>query len=113
MIQKRWFADRDEFTEYCEFWRENGESFSLKRLSESPANDERPPATRITDRQREAILTAYEMGYFDIPRTTNLTDVATTLGISAPSLSERLRRAHSHLIESVLSSDEDLKPLIR
>lgn len=112
-VQKRWFADRDEFTEYCEFWRENGESFSLRRLSESPANDERTPATRITDRQREAVLTAYEMGYFDIPRTTNLTDVATALGISAPSLSERLRRAHSHLIESVLSSDEDLKPLIR
>lgn len=112
-VQKRWFADRDEFTEYCEFWRENGDSFSLNRLSESPANDEKNPATRMTDPQREAVLTAYEMGYFDIPRATNLTDIATELGISAPSLSERLRRAHSHLIESVLSSDGNLKPLLR
>lgn len=67
-VQKRWFADRDEFTEYCEFWRENGESFSLNRLSKSPANEEGNPDTRMTDRQREAVLTAYEMGYFDIPR---------------------------------------------
>ena len=62
-VQKWWFADRDEFAEYCEFWRENGESFSLNRLSKSPANEEGNPATRMTDRQREAVLTAYEMGY--------------------------------------------------
>jgi predicted DNA binding protein len=111
-VQKRWFADRDEFTEYCEFWRENGESFSLKRLSESPVNDGEDSATRMTDRQREALLTAYEMGYFKIPRDSNLSDVASTLGISAPSLSERLQRAHNHLIESFISSNENLKPLI-
>lgn len=101
-IQKRWFADREEFTAYCEFWRENGESFSLQRLTDSTMDDEHS-APSMTDRQREALFTAYEMGYFEIPRTTNLTDVATTLDISAPSLSERLRRAHAHLIESFAS----------
>jgi predicted DNA binding protein len=99
--QKRWFADRDEFIEYCEFWRENGTSFSLKRLSESDTDSDY--GIGITNRQREALVAAYEMGYFDIPRTTNLTDVASALGISAPSLSERLRRAHVHLIESFIS----------
>jgi predicted DNA binding protein len=96
--QKRWFADRDEFTDYCAFWRENGESFSLHRLVESTP-DEPNPVTRMTDRQREALLTAYEMGYFDIPRNATLTEVATALGITAPSLSERLRRAQTRLIE--------------
>jgi predicted DNA binding protein len=107
--QKRWFADRDTLTEYCAFWRENGESFSIKCLSESSVNADENPTMRMTDRQREALLTAYEMGYFEIPRTANQTDVATALGISEPSLSERLRRAQIHLMERFLASDEAYK----
>ncbi|MFD1586324.1 helix-turn-helix domain-containing protein [Halorientalis brevis] len=99
-VQQRWFADRDAFLDYSAFWRENA-SFSLFRLTESDANGN--PPTGLTDRQREALLTAYEMGYFDIPRTTSLDAVADEIGISAPALSERLRRAHAHLIEEVVA----------
>jgi len=98
--QKRWFADRAAFLAYWEFWRENARSFSLYRLSESDSDAN--PATGLTDRQREALRTAHEMGYFEIPRTTSLDAVATELGISAPALSGRLRRAHTHLIEQTL-----------
>ncbi|MDG5776024.1 helix-turn-helix domain-containing protein [Haloarculaceae archaeon H-GB2-1] len=44
------------------------------------------------------------MGYFAIPRTASLDDVAAELGISASSLSERLRRAQTHLVETTVAS---------
>jgi AcrR family transcriptional regulator len=94
-VQKRWFADRAAFESYCEFWRENT-AFVLERLSE----DDRPdPRTVLTDAQREALVTAHEMGYFEVPRDTSLADVAEAVGVSEPSLSERLRRANANLVE--------------
>jgi len=67
----------------------------------------------LTDRQREALAAAYEMGYFEVPRGASLGEVAATLDISASSLSERLRRAQTCLVESALedarSGDRRLK----
>ena len=106
--QVRWFADRDAFEEYCTFWRRNG-SFTLYRLGR--AEDEDDPATELTDRQREALRVAHEMGYFDVPRTASLDEVASELDISAPSLSERLRRAQAHLVEGFVAADDGF-PLV-
>ena len=52
----------------------------------------------LTDTQREALVLAYERGYFDSPREASLEDVAEELGITQQSLSSRLRRGHRRLI---------------
>ena len=103
--QQRWFADRSAFEQYCAFWRETADAFSLFRLTDATDVAEATPTDGMTDRQREALVTAYEMGYFEIPRTTSLGDVAAELGISASSLSERLRRAQTHLVETQLDEE--------
>lgn len=46
----------------------------------------------LSAKQREALLTAVEMGYYDVPRETSLSEVADELGVSAQAVSERLRR---------------------
>lgn len=56
----------------------------------------------LTDTQREALVSAYEMGYFDSPRVASLEDVADRLGITQQSLSSRLRRGHRRLISATL-----------
>lgn len=56
----------------------------------------------LTDTQREALVAAYEHGYFDSPRTATLTAVAEDLGITQQSLSDRLRRGHRRLVEATL-----------
>ncbi|MWV40531.1 helix-turn-helix domain-containing protein [Natrialba sp. INN-245] len=99
-IQTGWFADRETLEEFQAFWRRNGE-FTLRRLT--PDGDADDSSDGLTDRQYEALRTAYEMGYFEIPRTTSLRAVAGELDITAPSLSERLRRAQTHLVETTLS----------
>lgn len=56
----------------------------------------------LTDTQREALVAAYEMGFFDSPRTASLEDVAADIGITQQSLSSRLRRGHRRLVEATL-----------
>jgi len=99
--QSGWFAHREAFHEFREFWQRNG-GFHLHRLTRQ--GDAEQPGDGLTDRQMEALRTAYELGYFDIPRRASLEDVATQLGISASSASERLRRAQTQLIEETVAT---------
>lgn len=56
----------------------------------------------LTETQREALMLAYERGYFDSPRETSLEELAAELGITQQSLSSRLRRGHRRLIGGAL-----------
>ncbi|WP_248517740.1 helix-turn-helix domain-containing protein [Salinarchaeum laminariae] len=102
--QRRRCADRAAFENYWSFWREE-HSVTIHRLVESPECETGTPATdALSDRQREALLTAFELGYFEVPRGATLADVAAKLGISAASASERLRRAQRTLIAGSLDA---------
>ncbi|OYR42003.1 bacterio-opsin activator [Halorubrum sp. Ib24] len=59
----------------------------------------------LTETQREALVLAYEMGYFDSPRTASLEEIAAELGISQQSLSSRIRRGHRRLIARTLIAE--------
>ncbi|MFD1513587.1 helix-turn-helix domain-containing protein [Halomarina rubra] len=59
------------------------------------------PVGDLTDKQRETVATAYERGYFEIPRRVSLEELAEELDVTHQALSERLRRA-----EQVLLRDE-------
>lgn len=100
-IQSGWFADRATFDEFRAFWQRNGD-FTLRHLTRDGKAKE--TEVGLTDRQRKALRIAYEMGYFEIPRTASLDDIAAELGITASSLSERLRRAQTHLVEETVVS---------
>jgi predicted DNA binding protein len=71
---------------------------TLHRL-ESESHDD---GSSLTDSQREALLLAYERGYYDSPRTTNLSDLGEFLGISRQAVSNRLKRGTRQLIEETL-----------
>ncbi|SFC35329.1 HTH DNA binding domain-containing protein [Halobiforma haloterrestris] len=64
--------------------------------------------TALTDTQYETIVTAHELGYFDVPRRITLEELAAELDVSHQALSERLRRSHAALISAELS--ERLSP---
>jgi predicted DNA binding protein len=64
-----------------------------------PVDDE---AYGLTDPQQEALLLAYERGYFSSPREVSLAEVAEELGITQQSLSSRLRRGYRQLVGATL-----------
>lgn len=88
------------FQTYCQEAGIPIELLSLSELSSADAID----VYGLTDTQREALLLAYERGYFDSPRRTTLQDIAEELGITRQALASRLRRGHRHLIEQTLGS---------
>lgn len=100
---KQQFANRDELTTYQEFWRTKDFSFHLDRLYDSHTTD--TELIGVSDKQREALLTAYEEGYFAVPQQSSMDDVAAALDISRSALAERLQRAEAHLIEHFYYAD--------
>jgi hypothetical protein len=99
--QMGWFATRNQFTAFSTFWQENA-GFRLHRLTRDGESE--PPGDGLTDRQYEALRTAYQLGYFAIPRRASLQDVAEELDVSSSSVSERLRRAQTKLLEETVAT---------
>jgi hypothetical protein len=58
--------------------------------------------TRLTPRQREAIETALDLGYYDIPREASHEDVAAAIDCAPSTAAEHLRKAESRVIESAV-----------
>lgn len=54
----------------------------------------------VTERQREAVETALELGYYETPRGATYEEIAAELDCAASTANELLRRAESRLVES-------------
>lgn len=67
-------------------------------ISESPTYG----ALGLTERQYETLVTAYNAGYYTVPRTITLSELAAEFDVTHQALSERLRRAHGTLITNEL-----------
>ncbi|MCT9098238.1 bacterio-opsin activator domain-containing protein [Haloarchaeobius sp. HME9146] len=60
------------------------------------------PLDGLTDRQREAIETAYRAGYFDWPRQSTAEEVAASIGIAPSTLHAHLRKAERSVLRAIL-----------
>lgn len=56
--------------------------------------------TRLTDRQREVLKTAVELGYYDVPRTVSQEDVAAELNRAPSTVAEHLRKSESRVLRA-------------
>jgi hypothetical protein len=56
----------------------------------------------LTERQREALRAARRVGYYDVPRTGSVADVAEALGCSSSTAGAHLRKAEAALVEALL-----------
>jgi hypothetical protein len=55
----------------------------------------------LTDRQREVLDVALDLGYYDVPRGATHRDVAERLGLSVGTVSEHLQKIESRVFETV------------
>jgi predicted DNA binding protein len=98
-----WMPDRASLARLWDHARSNGIDIELLRVNEYATLDD---GTGLTDSQREALLVAFETGYFEEPRDVTLGEVAADLGISQPAASGLLRRAIRRLVVSALLDDD-------
>lgn len=78
---------------------------TLQRIYPLGGEDDQPVADRwpFTTAQEEAMRTAYEMGYFAVPRDADASDVADALGVSKSAFLERLRRGQAALYRKLFA----------
>lgn len=79
-------------------------SVDVQRIGEY---DGSPPGTGadLTDRQREAAAAALDVGYYDVPRSGSLEDVADDLGCAPGTASEHLRKAERAALAAALDRE--------
>lgn len=56
----------------------------------------------MTTNQQDALVRAFEAGYFNVPKEVTLTELAEAQGVSHQAMSEQIRRGIHHLIEQTL-----------
>lgn len=60
------------------------------------------PATRLSDRQREAVLAALELGYYDRPGGATHEEIAAELGCAPSTASEHIKKAEAKLVRGAM-----------
>ena len=73
-----------------------GASPELRRLGGYDGGER--PLAELTDRQREVVETAYEAGYYEVPREATAAEVAAGLDLDASTVVEHLQRAERSLM---------------
>ena len=100
-----WLPERSELADLWDYARANDVEIDLLRVNDYASLGSRDAG--LTDSQREALLVAFEMGYFEEPRDVTLGEVAAELDISQPAASGLLRRGIRRLIVSSLRAGSE------
>jgi predicted DNA binding protein len=100
-----WAPDRTDLVHLWEYAQQHNIDIDLLRVNEydSLGNTD----AGLTDSQREALLVAFETGYFEEPRNATLGELAAELDISQPAASGLLRRGIKRLVISSLVDDTE------
>ena len=100
-----WMPERANLIELWDYAQQNDIEIELLRVNEYDSLGSTDAG--LTDSQREALLVAFETGYFEEPRNATLSEVAEDLDISQPAASGLLRRGIKRLIVSSLMDDSE------
>lgn len=60
----------------------------------------------LTDRQLEVLQTAYELGFYEVPREATIDDVAAEIDVDGATVSEHLQRAERNVLSQQLTAKE-------
>ncbi|MFC4448293.1 helix-turn-helix domain-containing protein [Halorussus aquaticus] len=100
--------DRRDIAAFQERCRELGIPITLTKLHAlTPIESE--AETALTDTQQEALILAYERGYFNTPRDVTMAELGDELGISQQAVASRLRRGISSVLGSSLAEFRSLE----
>jgi hypothetical protein len=94
------YPRRSLFSKTHDFCEERNLDFQVESIRELDGE----PAGRygLTTEQYEVLATAASMGYFEVPRSVTLQELAEEFDVSHQAISERLRRATNALVEDTL-----------
>jgi DNA-binding CsgD family transcriptional regulator len=96
-------GDNRQVKEFLEFMEGIGIHYRIISLMDAKFSPN-SPVSSLTDKQREALILAFTLGYFDTPRKISSEQLAEKLGIVHSTLAVHLRRAERRLLSEILNS---------
>jgi predicted DNA binding protein len=61
------------------------------------------PLSRLTEKQQKVFVTAYTLGYYDLPRRISLAQLAEELNLARSTLGAHLRKAERQLMYHIMN----------
>lgn len=101
------FAHHDDLTTFYRRSTEDGFAVEPRRVHNPARSGNDGVGPELTDTQRETLRVALELGYFDVPRRTNLSGLAAELDVSDTAVSQRLRRGISTVLLAMVAGEDD------
>lgn len=98
------FPDREAVTATHNACERHGVDIDLRSIR-SLSGSRRRSRFDLTESQHDTLVAAHKAGYYDVPRGVKLADLASDMGVSHQTLSERLRRGHRSLVGNTLIND--------
>jgi predicted DNA binding protein len=77
----------------------------ITRAAADPHRMQRELLADLTEKQQAALEVAYHAGFFGWPRDASGGDVADSLGVTAPTFHQHLRKAQAKVFDSLLSAE--------
>jgi predicted DNA binding protein len=99
------FPDRETLGSLWEYCADADIDFTLENVYSLDEFSMDADGAGLTDAQRDALVTAYRLGYFEEPRDTSLQELADELDISPTAVGGRIRRGVARLVERTLVED--------
>lgn len=97
------FPEQSMFSRTKEYAQKNGLPFNVRRSYSVDVKQHKQEG--LTQAQYHSLVSAFEAGYFEIPKEATLHDLAEQEGTTHQALSERLRRGIHNLIQQRLITD--------
>lgn len=97
-------GSQDTIRDVLRNFEEAGVVPELHRLGDYKGGDR--TLETLTDRQLEVLQTAYDMGFYQIPREATMEDIATEVGIDDGTVAEHLQRAERNILSQQLTAME-------
>lgn len=97
---------RDAVAAFYDACSEQGMELGIQQIVSSRERSE-GGQWNLTEKQYEAVMAAYDEGYFAVPRTTSLADLADEFGISHQAFSRRLMRGINSLLTHTLMVESE------
>lgn len=76
---------------------------TVREIGSMPSPATTPHAT-LTDKQREAVQVALDLGYYETPSAVNHEEIAARLGCAPSTASEHLKKAEARLVRATMES---------
>jgi len=80
-----------------------GVDLQIERIGQFPTVFDEP-TSRLSDRQRETVEAALELGYYDQPRGSTHEDIAAALGCAPSTVTTHLQKAEAKLVRDAMRS---------